>query len=109
MSNEPAMAAPLTGPAALDRDDDEIDLLQYWNIARQDKMLIAAIAGVCLALALVFTLLATPIFRASSMLQIERESIQVINVEGIQPTAANSASVMPRTSCRYFGTQNCRK
>ncbi len=91
MSNQPAMAAPLTGPAALDRDDDEIDLLQYWNIVRQNKMLIAAIAGVCLALALVLTLLATPIFRASSMLQIERESIQVINVEGIQPTEAGGA------------------
>ena len=91
MSNEPAMAAPLTGPAALDRDDDEIDLLQYWNIVRRNKMLIAAIAGVCLALALVLTLLATPIFRASSMLQIERESIQVINVEGIQPTEAGGA------------------
>ncbi|MEF2154753.1 polysaccharide biosynthesis tyrosine autokinase [Luteimonas sp. FXH3W] len=91
MSNEPAMAAPVAGPAAPDRDDDEIDLLQYWNIVRRNRFLIAAIAGICLALALVLTLLATPIFRAASMLQIEREAMQVLNVEGLVPTEAGGA------------------
>ena len=43
-------------------------------------------AGTVVVLAVVLTLLATPIFRASSLLQIERESLQVVNVEGVMPT-----------------------
>ena len=36
-------------------------------------------------LALVLTLLMTPMFRASSTLQIERDAIKVVNVEGLTP------------------------
>ncbi len=49
---------------AAQRDDDEINLLEYWQILRDRKWLVAAVAGAVFLLALVFTLLATPIFRA---------------------------------------------
>jgi capsular exopolysaccharide synthesis family protein len=67
------------------RDDDEINLLEYWQILRDRKWLVAAVAGAVFLLALVFTLLATPIFRASSTLQIERDTIKVVDVGGLTP------------------------
>jgi capsular exopolysaccharide synthesis family protein len=67
-------------------DDDEINLLEYWQILRDRKWLVAAVAGAVFLLALVFTLLATPIFRASSTLQIERDTIKVVDVGGLTPT-----------------------
>ena len=47
-----------------ERDEDEIDLLEYWKILRDRKWLIAAITGGVMALALVLTLLTTPIFQS---------------------------------------------
>lgn len=69
-----------------EHDNDEIDLLQYWQIVRDRRWVIlgAALAGLLLALAL--SLLATPIFRASSMLQIERDTIKLFDFQGLQPT-----------------------
>lgn len=68
------------------RDDDEINLLEYWQILRERQWLVAGIAATVFVLALVFTLLATPVFRASSTLQIERETMKIMDVEGITPT-----------------------
>jgi capsular exopolysaccharide synthesis family protein len=70
---------------APERDDDEINLLEYWQILRDRKWLVAAVAGTVFVLALVLTLLMTPMFRASSTLQIERDAIKVVNVEGLTP------------------------
>lgn len=82
------MSAPLEMNAAAQpaRDDDEIDLLQYWRILRDRQWLVIGIVGAIAALVLVLTLLATPIFRASSTLQIEREALNVVNVEGLIPS-----------------------
>ena len=68
-----------------ERDADEIDLLQYWNILRDNRWLVAGVMAAVVAVVVVLTLLATPIYRASSLLQIERESLQVVNVEGVVP------------------------
>ncbi|MDB6164625.1 MAG: exopolysaccharide biosynthesis protein [Xanthomonadaceae bacterium] len=69
----------------IERDEDEVDLLEYWRILRDRKWLIVAVAGSILALTLVLTLLTTPIFRASSTLQIDRETIKVVDVGGLTP------------------------
>jgi len=81
------MSAVVEGSHAIEqeRDEDEIDLLEYWNILRDRKWLIAAVTGGVMALALVLTLLTTPIFRASSTLQIDRETIKVVDVGGLTP------------------------
>ncbi|GAB3355327.1 hypothetical protein GCM10027430_23070 [Lysobacter tyrosinilyticus] len=75
----------LTDAPQSERDSDEIDLLQYWNILRDNRWLVSGIVAGVVALVVVLTLLATPLFRASSLLQIERESLQVVNVEGVVP------------------------
>jgi capsular exopolysaccharide synthesis family protein len=66
-------------------DDDEINLLEYWQILRDKQWVVAGIAATVFVLALVFTLLATPIFRASSTLQIERDTMKIVDVAGLTP------------------------
>lgn len=66
--------------------DDEINLLEYWHILLERRWVVMGVAIGVFALALVFTLLATPIFRASSTLQIERETLKIMDVEGLTPT-----------------------
>lgn len=69
-----------------DRDDDQINLLEYWNILRRRWRLLAATALATVFLALVFTLLATPSYRAGTTLQIERDTIKVVAYEGLEPS-----------------------
>ncbi|KAF1687190.1 exopolysaccharide biosynthesis protein [Pseudoxanthomonas broegbernensis] len=78
-----ALAAPERNALLLDvareeRDDDTIDLLAYWRIIVKRRWLILGILGGVVAVALVATLMATPIYRATAVLQIERQSQQVV-------------------------------
>lgn len=67
------------------RDDDEIDLLAYWRILVKRRRLIASVLAGVVAVALLATLTATPIYRATTLLQLDKEGIQVVQVDGIQP------------------------
>ncbi|HRO88711.1 MAG TPA: GumC family protein, partial [Chiayiivirga sp.] len=64
-------------------DDDEIDLLAYWRILVKRKWLVLGVLGTVVALALVATLMMPPVYRATAVLQIDRESLQVMQVEGV--------------------------
>lgn len=64
-------------------DSDEIDLLSYWRILVKRRWTVLGAAGIVLVTALVGTLLMTPIYRATSSLQIDRDTIQVVEVEGL--------------------------
>jgi succinoglycan biosynthesis transport protein ExoP len=73
------------------RDEDEIDLLAYWQILLKRRWLVLGILVSILALTLLITLLTPPVYRATATLQIDREAMQVVQVEGMQaPEAANS-------------------
>ena len=93
-SSVPYPALPQRGASALlahelqqsdRRDEDEIDLLAYWHILVKRRRLIASILIAVVALALLATLMTTPIYRASVVMQIEKQGSQVIQVNGIQP------------------------
>lgn len=71
-----------TGEAA---DSDEIDLLSYWRILVKRRWTVLGAAAIVLVTALVGTLLMTPIYRATTSLQIDRDTIRVVEVEGITP------------------------
>jgi capsular exopolysaccharide synthesis family protein len=65
------------------RDDDEIDLLAYWQMLLKRRWLVLGIMASGLALALLVTLLTPPVYRASATLQIDREAMQIVLVEGV--------------------------
>jgi capsular exopolysaccharide synthesis family protein len=82
----PAFANPLMVAGQEERrDDDEIDLLAYWQILVKRRWLVLGILAGVVALALLATLMATPIYRATAVLQLEKDGTQVVQVEGIQP------------------------
>ena len=66
-------------------DDDEIDLLAYWHILRKRKWLVLSILTGVVAAALLLTLLTTPIYRASVLVELQQEGMQVVQVGGVQP------------------------
>lgn len=64
-------------------DRDEIDLLAYWRILVKRRWLVLGILATGATAALLLTLFTTPIYRATAVLQIDREVQQVVQVEGM--------------------------
>ncbi len=64
-------------------EQNEIDLLAYWQLLIKRRWLILGIISAAIAVALIQTLLTAPIYRATSVIQIEKDSIQVIDVHGV--------------------------
>ena len=99
---------PATAPAgALTLDlfeekranDDEIDLLAYWRILVKRRWLVLGVLGTVVAIALLVTLMMPPIYRATATLQIDREAVQIMQVEGI--TNAEGASTPDFLTTQY--------
>lgn len=65
-------------------DDDEIDLLSYWRVLVKHRRLVIGVMAAVVALALLKTLMTTPIYRATVTLQIEKQGSQVVNVGALQ-------------------------
>lgn len=82
-ARQQALSLDLRGQDAA--DSDEIDLLSYWRILVKRRWTVLGAAGIVLVTALVGTLLMTPIYRATTSLQIDRDTIRVVEVEGITP------------------------
>lgn len=63
----------------------EMSLRDYWHALYSQRWLISLITLAVVVLVAVATLLITPSYRASSTLQIERDSLNVVNVESLIP------------------------
>ncbi len=57
---------------------EEIDLLAYWRILVKRRWLVLSVVGACMALALVVTLMTTPIYRATTVIKIDNVAQQVV-------------------------------
>lgn len=66
-------------------DPDEIDLLAYWRILVKRRRLVAGIAAAMLVLALLATLVTRPVYRASTLMQIEKEPVPIVQTTGMMP------------------------
>ncbi|MDQ3524016.1 MAG: polysaccharide biosynthesis tyrosine autokinase [Chloroflexota bacterium] len=69
----------------LDGRGEDIDLRQLWHVLVARRWVVLGLTAAVVAVALVVTLMTTPIYRASSTIQIERDSIKVINAEALTP------------------------
>ena len=65
----------------------EIDLLSYWRILVKRRWTVLGAAAIVLVSALVITLLTTPVNRATVSMQIERDSVKVLDVGATQKDA----------------------
>lgn len=59
-------------------------LLQYWRSLQRNKWAVAGIIVACLLAALIITLLATPVYTATSRIEISRSQENITNVESLQ-------------------------
>ncbi|MCD9032834.1 polysaccharide biosynthesis tyrosine autokinase [Luteimonas sp. Y-2-2-4F] len=71
-------------------EDGEIDLLAYWRILVKRRWLVLGVLGAVVALALLATLMMPPLYRATATLQIDRDLVQVMQVEGMANAEAAS-------------------
>jgi succinoglycan biosynthesis transport protein ExoP len=76
-------------------DEDQINFLDYWRILVKRKWTVLATAAMVLVIALVSTLMTTPIYRSSATLQLERSSMQVVQVGGINTEGSADYSYDP--------------
>ncbi len=65
--------------------DDEIDLLAYWHILLKRRWVVLGILAGVVAMALLITLLTTPQYRASVLLELQQEGTQVVQMGGVTP------------------------
>jgi capsular exopolysaccharide synthesis family protein len=79
-------AWPILHEAAEERqDEDSIDLLAYWHILLKRRWLVLGVTAGVVALSLLAALLTTPVYRASVLLELQKEGTQVVQVGGVQP------------------------
>jgi capsular exopolysaccharide synthesis family protein len=60
-------------------------LLDYWRVVWKRKFVVGACVLACIAIAIAATLLTTPIYTASSTIQIDREASKVVNLQDVTP------------------------
>ncbi|MEO5565597.1 MAG: polysaccharide biosynthesis tyrosine autokinase [Luteimonas sp.] len=67
-----------------EKDGDEIDLLWYWHIIVKRRRLVLSVVAAVVLIALIKTLLATSMYRATTVIQIDRNLQQIVQVQGMQ-------------------------
>jgi capsular exopolysaccharide synthesis family protein len=77
---------PAPAPVAEDDDDDVLDLREYWRIIVKRKWTVIGFFIIVLVAVATATLLMTPIYRATSVLQIEREAAKVVEFKDAAQT-----------------------
>ncbi len=78
--------------ARQDEDDDIIDLRQLWNVLWRRRWTIFLTTLLIVAVAGIGTALMTPIYRASTVMQIELDSGNVLQFEDVQTEETTSSS-----------------
>lgn len=84
-----ALSLDIRSQEAAAEAQDEFDLLNYWRILVKRKWAVFSTVMAIMAVVAVGTLLTTPIYRATATLQIERDTIQVVKVEGMQQSESD--------------------
>lgn len=80
-----ALPVPVLDPRIADNDEEAPNLLGYWQILLKRKWLVISVLATVLAVVLVKTLLTPSVFRASATLQIDQDTIKIIQSEGLTP------------------------
>ncbi|WP_407166032.1 GumC family protein [Bradyrhizobium sp. ORS 111] len=86
----PAYFSPDTAYAERPGQEGSFDIHEYLWLLFKHRWLILSVAGIFLTAGLVWTLLTTPIYRASASLKIDRDVPRVVNAQDVQQgNAAN--------------------
>ena len=75
--------APVTKPHEQDDDNDEIDLMGLLGTLLDHKWLIAGVTGVFMAAGVAYALLATPVYQANALIQVEAKKNDMLGFSDI--------------------------
>ncbi|HET9483704.1 MAG TPA: exopolysaccharide transport family protein, partial [Xanthomonadales bacterium] len=75
-----------------EREEDGLDLRRVWALILKRRWTVLAVLVIIVAATTTATMLTVPLYRATASIQIEREAIKVVNVEGVLPTEYADAS-----------------
>jgi capsular exopolysaccharide synthesis family protein len=67
-------------------DEPSIDLVQYWRLLLKYRFVIAGSFIVAVIIGVAATLLMTPIYTAEATIQIDRESVRVVDTDDVTPS-----------------------
>ncbi len=95
-----ALARVRPEPPIPEPEDEAISFRKLLQVVERRKWLILAVAATVLAIGLLQTFTATPIYRASAIVQIDPEGPQVLPYESV-----TEAQVTPRSAEAYLWTQ----
>jgi succinoglycan biosynthesis transport protein ExoP len=88
---EPTLYDPMIGMVHADSElaaEGGINLLHYLHILMKWKWVVIGCLLVAVLGGVVSALLTTPMYKASSTIQIDREVVKILNTEGVQPREA---------------------
>lgn len=74
----------------VEQDDDLIDLRELWAMLMRRRWTVIITTALVLLAGLVYTATITPIYRATTTVQIERESTKVVDFEGVEASETGS-------------------
>lgn len=88
------MNAQQQGPnhRELPMDEDTIDLAEYLGLLIENRVLIAAVTGLFFFVALLYAILATPVYRADAMLQIDSQSSSMKGLDELDALMGSESS-----------------
>ena len=75
--------APVTKPHEQDDDNDEIDLMGLLGTLIDHKWLIASVTGVFMAAGVAYALLATPVYQATALIQVEAKKNDMLGFSDV--------------------------
>lgn len=69
-------------------EEQGFDFRKYWNVIHKRRWTVVGAFAIIMLTGIIATFLATPIYRATAVIQIERQSMQVVNIPGVEPIDA---------------------
>lgn len=83
--NPTALSTELRPARSPDEDEEGVDLLHYWGIIVKRRWTVISVVVAAVALAVVQTMLTTPMYSSTVTVQIDAEPIRVMTSDGVVP------------------------
>lgn len=80
-----ALAVEFAPARPAGEEEEGVDLLQYWRIIVKRRWTVLSVMVAGLALAVIQTMMTTPLYQATATIQIDYEPLRVVNAEGVLP------------------------
>ncbi len=90
VATDPRLQALSTLVHAGEQEPEEqgFDFRTYWNVIHKRRWTVVGAFAIIMLTGIIATFLTTPIYRATAVIQIERQSLQVVNIPGVEPIDA---------------------